>query len=143
MTSTIRKRAERLRRKDAGEVRIEAWIDADVRNRLVAGCHRSGVSVARGIEMMVNDTWPDKTYSLEEATVIHRQAEVRRRVLNGDKPMRHATNGRSFKLQDKVALPGVCTGVVVSLKHDTIWVLWDDGNSPPEGFRAEELELLK
>ena len=74
---------------------------------------------------------------------LSQQAEVRRRVLNGDKPMRHATNGRSFKLQDKVALPGVCTGVVVSLKHDTIWVLWDHGEEPPEGFRAEELELLK
>lgn len=59
MTSdTIRKRAERLRRKEAGEVRIEAWIDADVRNRLVAGCHRSGVTVARAIEMLINDAWP-------------------------------------------------------------------------------------
>lgn len=32
MTSTIRKRAERLRRKEAGEVRVEVWLsgrDAD------------------------------------------------------------------------------------------------------------------
>lgn len=55
---TANKRAERLRRKEAGEVRIEAWIDADVRKRLVAGCHLSGVTVSRGIEMMINDTWP-------------------------------------------------------------------------------------
>lgn len=55
---TANKRAERLRRKEAGEVRIEAWIDDDVRNRLVAGCHRSGITLARGIEMMVNDKWP-------------------------------------------------------------------------------------
>ena len=93
MTDTLRKRAERQRRREAGEVRIEAWIDADVRNRLVAGCSRSGVTVARGIEIMVNDTWPEKTYSLEEATILHRQAEARRKMLE--------PRGYDFRLEDE------------------------------------------
>lgn len=36
--ATERKRAERLRRKEAGEVRIEVWIDADVIKRLDLYC---------------------------------------------------------------------------------------------------------
>lgn len=31
MTSTIRKRAERLRRKDAGYTRLECWVSAETR----------------------------------------------------------------------------------------------------------------
>lgn len=44
-----RKRAERLRRKEAGEVRIEAWIKPDSAKALDDYCQRTGQTRSDGL----------------------------------------------------------------------------------------------
>lgn len=56
MTSdTIRKRAERLRRKEAGEVRVEVWIDAEKLTRLDRYCNIVGVTRSEIIAYALKD----------------------------------------------------------------------------------------
>lgn len=54
MTSdTIRKRAERLRRKEAGEQRVEVWLEPHHLKRLDYLCAKDGVDRAEGLRRMV------------------------------------------------------------------------------------------
>lgn len=50
---TIRKRAERLRRKDAGEVRLEVWLSADLINMLDAYSERTGLARHGAIKVLI------------------------------------------------------------------------------------------
>lgn len=54
MTSdTIRKRAERLRRKEAGEVRVECWLNASAWMALSQMQHQSGCNTTEVINEAV------------------------------------------------------------------------------------------
>lgn len=54
MTSTIRKRAERLRRKEAGEVRVECWVTEKVGAKLDTFCaQKRCASRGKALELLL------------------------------------------------------------------------------------------
>lgn len=50
---TIRKRAERLRRKEAGEVRCELWLDQDMLLKLDLFASSQGVGRSAAVETLI------------------------------------------------------------------------------------------
>lgn len=53
MTPRERKRLERLRRKEAGEVRVEVWLEPHQIKRLDYLCDKEGIDRAEGLRRMV------------------------------------------------------------------------------------------
>lgn len=53
MTPTERKRAERQRRKEAGEVRVECWLTPGRARQLDAYCARLGIDRQMGIRALI------------------------------------------------------------------------------------------
>lgn len=55
MTDTIRKRAERQRRREAGYKRVECWLSAGVIDRLDSHCAETGQDRSEAIALLISD----------------------------------------------------------------------------------------